>query len=65
MKKLVESGEIEKDEKTVIYITGNGLKTQDVLMDHLAQPPTIRADLKTFDEFYRKNKKTEEVKIWH
>jgi threonine synthase len=65
LKKLVEKGEIEKDERTVIYITGNGLKTQEVLMEHLIQPPTIKPDLKTFDEYYQKNKKSQEVKVWH
>jgi threonine synthase len=57
LKKLVEKGEIEKDERTVIYITGNGLKTQDVLMEHLIHPPTIKPDLQTFDKFYKKTKK--------
>jgi len=65
LKKLVEIGEIEKDERTVIYITGNGLKTQDVLMEHLVQPRIIKPDLKSFDEFYRKNKKPKEVVAWH
>jgi threonine synthase len=65
LKKLVSSGEIEKDERTVIYITGNGLKTQEVLMEHLVQPPTIKPDLKTFDEFYKKNKNPQEVTVWH
>ena len=46
LKKLVEAGEIEKDEKTVIYITGNGLKTQDVLLGHVPEPVKIRPDLK-------------------
>jgi threonine synthase len=65
LKKLVEKGEIEKDERTVIYITGNGLKTQEVLMDHLVQPPTIKPDLKAFDKFYRENKNSQEVIAWH
>jgi threonine synthase len=65
LKKLVENGDISRDEKTVIYITGNGLKTQDVLMEHLVQPPTIKPDLKTFDEYYQKKKEPREVKIWH
>jgi threonine synthase len=64
LKKLVEKGEIEKDERTVIYITGNGLKTQDVLMEHLIHPPTIKPDLQTFDKFYKKTKKPKEVKVW-
>ncbi len=46
LKKLVEAGEIERDEKTVIYITGNGLKTQDVLLGHVPEPVKIKPDLK-------------------
>ncbi|MFH1773379.1 MAG: threonine synthase [Methanobacteriota archaeon] len=50
LKKLVESGEIDKDEKTVIYITGNGLKTQEVLLGHVATPIKIKPDLKEFEQ---------------
>lgn len=64
LKKLVERGEIDKDEKTVIYITGNGLKTQDVLVDYVPTPVKIKPDLKEFDELlaskkliHHKNKK--------
>ena len=31
LKKLAESGEIDPDDVTVIFITGNGLKTQEVV----------------------------------
>jgi threonine synthase len=65
LKKLVESGEIERDERTVIYITGNGLKTQDVLLEHLTQPPTIKPDLDTFDKYYRQKKTNKEALVWH
>lgn len=51
LKKLVEAGEIESDEKTVIYITGNGLKTQDVLADYLPSPITIKPDLEAFNAY--------------
>lgn len=50
LKKLVEAGEIERDEKTVIYITGNGLKTQDVLLGHVPEPVKIRPDLKEVEK---------------
>lgn len=49
LKKLVEAGEIDRDERTVIYITGNGLKTQDVLTDYVPTPVKIKPDLKEFD----------------
>jgi|TARA_B100000315_G_scaffold260213_1_gene320015 threonine synthase len=49
LKKLVERGEIDKDEKTVIYITGNGLKTQDVLSNYIPKGIRINPDLKEFN----------------
>ncbi len=49
LKKLVETGEIESDEKTVIYITGNGLKTQEALVDYLPAPVKIKPDLEAFN----------------
>lgn len=51
LKKLVEAGEIESDERTVIYITGNGLKTQDVLADYLPAPIKIKPDLEAFNVY--------------
>lgn len=73
LKKLVEEGEIEKDERTVIYITGNGLKTQDVLVDHLAKAVTIKPDLAAFEKYLAASKsgrvgveakEHKEVKVW-
>jgi len=61
LKKLAEEGVIEKDEKVVIYITGNGLKTQDVLTS-LKKPEAINADLKSFEEHHKRKK---EVVVWH
>lgn len=54
LKKLVEAGEIEKDEKTVVYITGNGLKTQDVLINSVSMPVKIKPDLKEFEKILEK-----------
>jgi threonine synthase len=51
LKKLAEAGEIESDERTVIYITGNGLKTQDVLADYLPAPIKIKPDLEAFNVY--------------
>lgn len=50
LKNLVEEGEIDRDEKTVIYITGNGLKTQDVLVSRLVLPVKIKPDIKEFEK---------------
>lgn len=61
LKKLIEQGEMDKDEETVIYITGNGLKTQEVLIDHLPTPAKITPDLKEFDKLLSSKIKKEAV----
>jgi threonine synthase len=48
-RKLIEAGRIPRDEPIVICITGNGLKTPDVLHDRLASDMTIRPSLPAFD----------------
>ncbi len=62
LKKLAESGEIDKDERTVIYITGNGLKTQDLLLEYLPKPVKIKPDIEEFEKIF---KPTTEVMQWH
>jgi threonine synthase len=49
-KKLAEGGHIGRDEVTVIYVTGNGLKTPEAVADHLAPPITIAATMEAFEE---------------
>ena len=49
LKKLVESGKIHSDEVTVAYITGTGLKTQEALHGHLAEPRIIKPNLAAFE----------------
>ncbi|NOZ82261.1 MAG: threonine synthase [Euryarchaeota archaeon] len=61
LKKLVEEGEIDRDERVVAYITGNGLKTQDVLHSYLQEPPVIKADLEEFRKLIEQKK---EVVVW-
>ncbi|MGH7262826.1 MAG: threonine synthase [Candidatus Rokuibacteriota bacterium] len=48
-KKLLETGVIPRDESVVICITGNGLKTPDVLQERLETHVTIRPSLSAFD----------------
>ena len=48
-RKLIEAGRIPRDEPIVICITGNGLKTADVLQDRLGSDVTIRPSLSAFD----------------
>ncbi len=48
-KRLIETGVIPRDEPVVICITGNGLKTPDVLYERLGAHVTIRPSLSAFD----------------
>jgi threonine synthase len=47
-RKLVEQGRIPRDEEIVVCITGNGLKTQDAVVDCLERPATINPSLEEF-----------------
>lgn len=49
LKKLVESGKIHKNECTVVYITGTGLKTQEALAGRLEEPRVIKPNLAAFE----------------
>ena len=49
-KKLVQQGKIKKDDLTVISITGNGLKTQEAIENHLIKPLVINAKLSEFEK---------------
>jgi threonine synthase len=50
LKKLVEAGKIDPDETTVVYITGNGLKTQEAIQGYIGEPFTIEAKLDSFEQ---------------
>jgi threonine synthase len=47
--KLIEAGRIPRDQPIVMCVTGNGLKTPDVLHDRLGSDVTIRPSLQAFD----------------
>lgn len=49
LKKLVEAGKIDPDETTVVYITGNGLKTQEAVQGYIGEPFTIEPKLDSFE----------------
>ncbi len=49
--KLIERGRIPRDESICVCITGNGLKTVEVVVDQLRQPASIPAKLEAFDAF--------------
>ena len=48
-KKLIEQGTIPRDEPLVICITGNGLKTQEPLLNRLGQAARIKPSLASFE----------------
>jgi threonine synthase len=45
LKKMVEERKIDKNDSTVCYVTGNGLKATEVLMEILSKPETMQADV--------------------
>jgi threonine synthase len=49
-KKLAQAGAIGRKERTVLLITGGGLKTQEVVSYRLAKPFAIQPSLKSFEE---------------
>ena len=49
-KKLIEDGKIPKDESIVLVITGNGLKTQDPLVNKISKPFIIEPNIDSFKE---------------
>ena len=48
--KLVESGRIPRDEPLCVCVTGNGLKTTEVMLGRFAEAPVIPAKLAEFDK---------------
>ena len=48
-RKLIAQGKIDRDGSTVLCITGNGLKTQEALIDRLARPVVIEPTLAAFE----------------
>ena len=47
--KLIAQGRIDRDGSTVLCITGNGLKTQEALIDRIARPVVIKPNLDAFE----------------
>ncbi len=47
--KLIEQGRIDRDESIVICITGNGLKTQEPLLERMSRPVVIKPTLENFE----------------
>ncbi|MGB7444947.1 MAG: threonine synthase [Coleofasciculaceae cyanobacterium] len=54
LKKLVEAGKIDPDETTVVYITGNGLKTQEAVQGYISEPLVIEPKLESFERAWER-----------
>ena len=48
-KKLIDSGEIPRNESIVLCITGHGLKTQEAVDGHCGAPRLIKPSLREFE----------------
>jgi len=53
LKKLAQTGKIKKDELTVAFITGNGLKTQEAVLEAISRPKKIAPTIEAFKEEFR------------
>jgi threonine synthase len=51
-KKLIDDGKLPTDELTVVSITGNGLKTQDAIINSVEKPEVIEPNIDNFEELY-------------
>jgi threonine synthase len=49
LKKLADAGKLDPEETIVVYITGNGLKTQEAIQGYVGEPLTIEAKLDSFE----------------
>jgi threonine synthase len=61
LKKLAESGKINPDETTVVYITGNGLKTQEAIQGYIGEPLTIDAKIDSFERALERSRTLERL----
>lgn len=62
-KKLIENGVIPKNESCVICITGNGLKTQEAVTDHIGKPYRIKPTVDSFEKALKGETKIKED-VW-
>jgi threonine synthase len=53
MKKLAKQGTIRRDELTVAYITGHGLKTQEAVMGTVGDVVRIQPSLSSFEQMFQ------------
>lgn len=56
LRKMVKQGLIKKNDVTVAYITGNGLKTQEAVIDSVGRPYRIQPSLVSFEKTFNVTK---------
>jgi threonine synthase len=56
LQKLVKNGTIKKGDVTVAYVTGNGLKTQEAVVDAVGRPFRIQPSLVAFEKTFKVGK---------
>ncbi|MFQ5969803.1 MAG: threonine synthase [Nitrososphaerales archaeon] len=53
LKKLVEDGKIDKNESVICYVTGNGLKATEAIMDAIPEPKIVKPDIRQLSAVIR------------
>ncbi|MGI9011410.1 MAG: threonine synthase [Nitrososphaeraceae archaeon] len=53
LQKLVESGKIDRDANIVCYVTGNGLKSTEAIINMLPKPYTVKPDVQMISAIIR------------
>ena len=53
LQKLVENGKIDRDANIVCYVTGNGLKSTEAIVDMLPKPSTVKPDVQMVSTIIR------------
>jgi threonine synthase len=61
LKKLVEAGKIDPEGTTVVYITGNGLKTQEAVQGYVGEPLKIEPKLDSFERALERSRTLERL----
>jgi len=63
LRHLVKSGAVRRNDLTVAYITGNGLKTQEAVANHVTQAITIKPTVAAFQEAIESHKPKAKVLV--
>lgn len=61
LQKLIKNKKIQPHERTVVYITGNGLKTQEAVQNAAGEPFQIEANLKSFEKALKRARTLENL----